>query len=96
MLSELREAVESLPPKRRAALADWLQEQPTMSDVLRQALKDAEANGRTINSIATESGIDSAMLYRFRDGKRTLRLDGADKLARALDLVLIPGRADRI
>ena len=49
----------------------------TMTELLR----DAIANAESIRGIQTATGVKRAALTRFRDGKQSLRLDMADKLA---------------
>jgi len=49
----------------------------TMTEVLREALDAAPS----IRGVAREAGLCHASLIRFAAGKRSLRLDMADKLA---------------
>jgi transcriptional regulator with XRE-family HTH domain len=49
----------------------------TMTELLRQSLHDAGS----LRSVAKATGLSAASLSRFASGKRSLRLDLADKLA---------------
>ena len=61
-----------------------------MSDVLRQAILDS---GLPLLQLAERTGIERASLSRFLAGKRSLRLDMADKLAVYFGLKLTtPGK----
>ncbi len=68
----------------------------TMTEVLREAVL---ATGLPLLQVAEAAGIERASLSRFMAGKRTLRLDMADRLAAYLDLELKPaarkGRDER-
>jgi plasmid maintenance system antidote protein VapI len=57
-----------------------------ISDVLRQAIIDS---GLPLLQIAEKTGVERASLSRFVAGKRSLRLDMADKLAAFFGLALI-------
>lgn len=48
-----------------------------MTELLRQAIADADS----LLGIERDTGVKRAALRRFRDGKQSLRLDMADKLA---------------
>ena len=62
---------------------------------LSQALRDALlTEGRTIYEIAKAIGIEPDSLYRFQGGK-DIRLDTADRLAKALGLELQPFKRKR-
>ena len=50
----------------------------TMSDVLRQQIRTGT---ESVYAIAMSTGLEPASLRRFAAGKRSLRLDMADKLA---------------
>ena len=56
--------------------------QRTMTELLREALTDAES----LLGIERATGIHRASLRRFRDGETSLRLDLADKLAAHLGI----------
>jgi transcriptional regulator with XRE-family HTH domain len=60
--------------------------QRTLSEVLRQAVKDS---GESLRTIEAETNIDVASLSRFVRGERTLYLDRAERLAEYLGLVLV-------
>jgi len=49
----------------------------TMTELLRRALKKCES----LNSVHKATGVHRPALAKFRDGKQSLRLDLADKLA---------------
>lgn len=51
--------------------------EPTMTDLLREALAEAES----LNSVAVATGVQKASLIRFLRGEQSLRLDMADRLA---------------
>jgi plasmid maintenance system antidote protein VapI len=57
----------------------------TISEVLRQAIIDS---GLSLLRLAQETGVERASLSRFVAGKRSLRLDMADKLAAYFGLQL--------
>ena len=48
-----------------------------MTELLRQAIRDADS----LLGIERATGLKRSALRRFRDGKQSLRLDLADKLA---------------
>lgn len=52
-------------------------------------LKAIETSGLTIYQIAKQSGIDTACLYNFVNGKRSLTLPTAGTLADTLGLELV-------
>ena len=64
-------------PKRR--------EPATMSETLRAAIVESGISYRSL-SIAT--GVQRASIYRFADGRQSIRLDVADKLAAYFGLSL--------
>ena len=55
---------------------------PTISDVLREKIGDKG------HSIAMQTGVDFAAVYRFLKGERSLTLPSAEKLCAHLNLVL--------
>lgn len=57
---------------------------PTLSDRLRAEL----ASAPSVRSVAVRSGVDRAVINRFRRGKRSIDLATADRLATALGLSL--------
>lgn len=57
---------------------------PKFSDVVRAALADAVKGGRTQTEIAEATGIDLAVISKFRRGEVSTRLSAADKLAQEL------------
>ena len=57
---------------------------------LDKLLKDAvRASGITMYRIAERAGITGPMLSRFMDGKRTIKITTADKIAKVLGLTLV-------
>ena len=66
---------------------DTMAIQPTMTEMLRQAILDS---GLPLLRLAEETGVERASLSRFVAGKRSLRLDMADKLAAYFGLTLTP------
>jgi plasmid maintenance system antidote protein VapI len=58
-----------------------------ITDVLRRAILDS---GLPLLRIAEATGVERASLSRFVAGKRSLRLDMADKLAAYFGLTLTP------
>jgi hypothetical protein len=67
--------------KRKAAPPD----QP-ISRAIREAIRD---DGRNLNALAVDSGIDQAAVRRFVSMERGLTLDTADRLAVALGLTVV-------
>ncbi len=59
-----------------------------MSELLRQAIQEADA----LLPIERATGIRRYALRRFRDGKQSLRLDLADKLAAHFGIECRPPR----
>ena len=59
---------------------------PTMSDVLRQTIRES---GIPLLTLAEETGVQRASIGRFVSESQSLRLDCADKLARHFGLVLV-------
>ena len=57
----------------------------TIADQLRKAVRDS---GKTVNAIASDSGIPQPVLFRFVSGERDLTLATGEKLARYFDLEL--------
>ena len=57
-----------------------------MSEVIRQAVNKSE---HSRYAICMATGIEQSSLSRFMDGRTSLRLDRADKLAAYLGLVLV-------
>jgi plasmid maintenance system antidote protein VapI len=56
---------------------------------LAQAIRQAvAATGKSVNAVASESGVPQAVLHRFVTGKRGITLDTADKLCTYLHLEL--------
>lgn len=67
---------------------DMGKSQPAMSDMLRAAILDSEMN---LAAIERETGIDRSSLSRFLAGKRSMRLDMADRLAHYFGIALTKG-----
>ena len=64
-------------------------DQSTISMTLREAIR---RDGRSAQALAIASGVNQAMITRFLNETRTLRLPAVDKLATELGLVLRPAR----
>ncbi|MGA2706428.1 MAG: helix-turn-helix transcriptional regulator [Isosphaeraceae bacterium] len=58
----------------------------TMSEQLRHAIR---RRGLTAYKVAKDAGVSHTIVQRFLDGDRGLKLDSADKIARALRLRLM-------
>jgi plasmid maintenance system antidote protein VapI len=56
-----------------------------ITDVLRRAIADS---GMSYKALSRETGVARASIQRFIDGRQSLRLDKADRLARFLRLSL--------
>lgn len=63
-----------------------------MSEVIRRAIVES---GETYLGLSRATGLTRASLQRFVDGRNSLRLDLADKLARHFELELKPQRRKR-
>lgn len=61
----------------------------TMSDVLRQAIRERLETGLPMLRLAQETGIERVSLIRFSRGDQSLRLDIADRLAVYFGLELV-------
>ena len=65
-----------------------MKKKPTgIESQLRQAILESQMNR---NQISKKSGVDRAQLCYFVQGKRTLTLRSAERIAKALDLELGP------
>lgn len=60
--------------------------EPTVSEALRRAIVDSE---HSQYKLAQLTGVDSGTLSRFVNGQRSIALDTADKLCKALGLKLV-------
>jgi transcriptional regulator with XRE-family HTH domain len=66
------------------------QTKPAEPVMLEQAIKDRiKSLGLTAYAAGKMSGMSPTMIQRFLSGKRGLTLKTADKLAKALDMILI-------
>lgn len=63
----------------------------TMSETLRRAIVES---GESYRSLATATGLTRASLQRFVDGRQSLRLDLADRLAAHYGLELMKVHRD--
>jgi transcriptional regulator with XRE-family HTH domain len=61
----------------------------SLSDQLRALI---DAAGPSVYELARDAGVDRSVLSRFLAGKRTITLETADRLAKALKLRLVEGR----
>lgn len=59
------------------------------SDLLKSAIK---SDGRSLNRIAQEAGINVSLLSRFTAGRRAITSTTMDRLVAVLDLELRPRR----
>ena len=57
-----------------------------ISDVVRTAMR---RDPRSQNKLAADSGVDGSVLSRFANSERSLTLNSADKICRALRLRLV-------
>jgi plasmid maintenance system antidote protein VapI len=58
-----------------------------ITDPLRRAIVES---GASYKSLSRDTGVTRASIQRFVDGRSSLRLDMADRLADHFDLVLLP------
>lgn len=58
----------------------------TISGQLRMAIRDS---GKTLLALSEASSVDVGVISRLMTGKRSPTLDTVDKLAKALDLVVV-------
>jgi len=58
---------------------------PTMSEVIRRAIVES---GMSYKSLSRETDLTRASIQRFVDGRQSLRLDLADRLAEFFELEL--------
>ena len=66
----------------------------TITDILRRTILDAiEAGRTTYKGLGRDTGVSRMSIMRFAAGKRSLRLDMADKLAEHFGLVLTRRKA---
>jgi hypothetical protein len=67
----------------------------TLSDQLRQAVRDAGKAGCSRYRISKETGIDQSVLSKFVTGERGLSADSTDLLCEFLELDLVKRRRGR-
>ena len=66
----------------------------TITEILRRTILDAIAAGRvTYKGMGRDTGVSRMSIMRFASGKRSLRLDMADKLAEYFGLMLTKRKA---
>ena len=66
----------------------------TITDILRRTiLKAIEAGRVTYKGLGRDTGVSRMSIMRFASGKRSLRLDMADKLAEHFGLTLTKRKA---
>jgi antitoxin component HigA of HigAB toxin-antitoxin module len=63
------------------------EEVPSVVEQLKEAIR---GSGRSLNQLSINSGVSSAQLSRFMQGKRSLTLPAVEKLCRTLRLGLAP------
>ena len=68
----------------------------TITDLLRRTILDAiEAGRATYKGLERETGVTRASIMRFATGRRSIRLDMADKLAAYFGVVVTSRRKDK-
>ena len=75
-----RKVMQEFPPARPAA-----PQSGAISDALRAAI---EASPKSVYQICKEAGISQIVVSRFLSGERDIRLATADRLAKALGIVI--------
>lgn len=60
----------------------------SLADAMRAAIRIAEQRGTSRYRIAQDSGVDYAVVCRFCNGERDLRLETASRLCESLGLEL--------
>lgn len=63
----------------------------SLPDFLKQSIR---ATGRSVNSLARDSGVSQPILQRFLAGKRGITLETAERLCAYLKLELRPALKD--
>ena len=71
--------------------AETRKQPPTMSDVLRQTIRES---GIPLLTLSKATGVQRASIGRFLNESQSLRLDCADKLAAHFGLVLVKEEAE--
>lgn len=61
-------------------------EATTLTDQLREVIRNRQREGLSLNQLAKDADLDSARLSRFMTGKRGLSIDALDALWDALHL----------
>jgi len=62
--------------------------QSPITDVLKQAVVES---GISYKSLSRQTGVARASIQRFIDGRQSIRLDVADRLAVFFGLAVVPG-----
>jgi plasmid maintenance system antidote protein VapI len=60
---------------------------PTITEVLKNAIVES---GISYKALSRETGVARASVQRFVDGRQSIRLDMADRLAQYFKLRLVP------
>ncbi len=63
----------------------------SLSDTIKQAIL---ATGKSVNSVASQSGVSQPILHRFLTGQRGITLDTAERVCAYLKLELRPALND--
>lgn len=85
-VAELGELLRQTDPGRSAEYLEGLTAMADDHD-LGEQLRDAiRESGRTVYALAQESGVDTAVIYRFVSGERGVSLETAARLAATLGI----------
>ena len=63
----------------------------SLADTIKQAI---HATGKSVNSVASQSGVSQPILHRFLTGQRGITLDTAERVCSYLKLELRPALND--
>jgi hypothetical protein len=63
----------------------------SLADTIKQAIL---ATGKSVNSVASQSGVSQPILHRFLTGQRGITLDTAERVCSYLKLELRPALND--
>jgi len=63
----------------------------SLADTIKQAIL---ATGKSVNSVASQSGVSQPILHRFLTGQRGITLDTAERVCAYLKLELRPAPND--
>jgi len=82
-----RNVVEEYPPSRPTGADNLLalERQSSLSGLLKRTIRES---GRSVEEIASDAGLPTALVIRFLSGERDIHMATADKLAESLGLKL--------